>query len=61
MPLQAVVVGLLSQPELRAAVDLGSSRFRMVIARYSHGHLIIIDRLLERLLFNLLVAINMAG
>ena len=61
MPLQAVVVGLLSQPELRAAVDLGSSSFRMIIARYSHGQLIIIDRLLERLLFNLLVAINMAG
>src|ERR1017187_443204 len=30
-----------------AAVDLGSNSFHMVVARYSHGHLVIIDRLRE--------------
>ncbi len=34
-------------PELLAAVDLGSNSFHMVVARYSHGQLIIIDRLRE--------------
>ena len=30
-----------------AAVDLGSNSFHMVVARYSHGQLVIIDRLRE--------------
>ena len=34
-------------PELLAAVDLGSNSFHMVVARYSHGQLVIIDRLRE--------------
>jgi exopolyphosphatase / guanosine-5'-triphosphate,3'-diphosphate pyrophosphatase len=34
-------------PELLAAVDLGSNSFHMVVARYLHGQLIVIDRLRE--------------
>src|ERR1700674_5786589 len=34
-------------PDVLAAVDLGSNSFHMVVARYSHGQLIIIDRLRE--------------
>lgn len=34
-------------PELLAAVDLGSNSFHMVVARYSHGQLVVIDRLRE--------------
>jgi exopolyphosphatase/guanosine-5'-triphosphate,3'-diphosphate pyrophosphatase len=34
-------------PELLAAVDLGSNSFHMVVARYTHGQLTIIDRLRE--------------
>jgi len=34
-------------PEVLAAVDLGSNSFHMVVARHSHGQLIIIDRLRE--------------
>lgn len=34
-------------PDVIAAVDLGSNSFHMVVARYSHGQLIIIDRLRE--------------
>ena len=34
-------------PEVLAAVDLGSNSFHMVVARYSHGQLTIIDRLRE--------------
>ncbi|HEV3286946.1 MAG TPA: exopolyphosphatase, partial [Steroidobacteraceae bacterium] len=34
-------------PQVLAAVDLGSNSFHMVVARYSHGQLIIIDRLRE--------------
>ncbi len=34
-------------PDILAAVDLGSNSFHMVVARYSHGQLIIIDRLRE--------------
>jgi hypothetical protein len=30
-----------------AAIDLGSNSFHMVVARYSHGQLIILDRLRE--------------
>ena len=30
-----------------AAVDLGSNSFHMVVARYTHGQLVIIDRLRE--------------
>ena len=34
-------------PDVFAAVDLGSNSFHMVVARYSHGQLVIIDRLRE--------------
>jgi exopolyphosphatase / guanosine-5'-triphosphate,3'-diphosphate pyrophosphatase len=34
-------------PEIIAAVDLGSNSFHMVVARYSHGQLLIVDRLRE--------------
>ncbi|MCE2714973.1 MAG: hypothetical protein LW820_06870 [Acidibacter sp.] len=36
-----------STPELLAAVDLGSNSFHLVVARYSHGQLVVIDRLRE--------------
>ena len=36
-----------SLPDVLAAVDLGSYSFHMVVARYSHGQLVIIDRLRE--------------
>jgi exopolyphosphatase/guanosine-5'-triphosphate,3'-diphosphate pyrophosphatase len=34
-------------PDILAAVDLGSNSFHMVVARYSHGQLNIVDRLRE--------------
>jgi exopolyphosphatase/guanosine-5'-triphosphate,3'-diphosphate pyrophosphatase len=34
-------------PDVLAAVDLGSNSFHMVVARYSHGQLIVLDRLRE--------------
>ena len=34
-------------PELLAAVDLGSNSFHMVVARYTHGQLVVVDRLRE--------------
>lgn len=34
-------------PEVLAAVDLGSNSFHMVVARYSHGQIFIVDRLRE--------------
>jgi exopolyphosphatase/guanosine-5'-triphosphate,3'-diphosphate pyrophosphatase len=34
-------------PEVLAAVDLGSNSFHLVVARYSHGQLVVIDRLRE--------------
>jgi exopolyphosphatase / guanosine-5'-triphosphate,3'-diphosphate pyrophosphatase len=34
-------------PDVLAAVDLGSNSFHLVVARYSHGQLVIIDRLRE--------------
>ena len=34
-------------PDVLAAVDLGSNSFHMVVARYSHGQLTIMDRLRE--------------
>jgi exopolyphosphatase/guanosine-5'-triphosphate,3'-diphosphate pyrophosphatase len=34
-------------PNVIAAVDLGSNSFHMVVARYSHGQLLILDRLRE--------------
>ena len=34
-------------PELLAAVDLGSNSFHLVVARYTHGQLTVIDRLRE--------------
>ncbi|HTP39973.1 MAG TPA: exopolyphosphatase [Steroidobacteraceae bacterium] len=34
-------------PEVLAAVDLGSNSFHMVVARHSHGQLVVIDRLRE--------------
>ncbi len=36
-----------NRPDVLAAVDLGSNSFHMVVARYSHGQLVIIDRLRE--------------
>src|SRR3982074_32495 len=36
-----------SVPDVLAAVDLGSNSFHMVVARYSHGQLVIIERLRE--------------
>lgn len=36
-----------SIPDVIAAVDLGSNSFHMVVARYSHGQLVIVDRLRE--------------
>src|SRR5690606_28507051 len=34
-------------PEVIAAVDLGSNSFHMVVARFTHGQLVILDRLRE--------------
>src|ERR1035441_231558 len=34
-------------PDVLAAVDLGSNSFHMVVARYSHDQLVILDRLRE--------------
>ena len=34
-------------PELLAAVDLGSNSFHLVVARYTHGQLVVVDRLRE--------------
>jgi exopolyphosphatase/guanosine-5'-triphosphate,3'-diphosphate pyrophosphatase len=34
-------------PDVIAAVDLGSNSFHMIVARYSHGQLTIVDRLRE--------------
>src|SRR5262245_1638076 len=34
-------------PDVLAAVDLGSNSFHMVVARYTHGQLTILDRLRE--------------
>ena len=34
-------------PDVLAAVDLGSNSFHMVVARYDHGQLVILDRLRE--------------
>ncbi len=34
-------------PDVLAAVDLGSNSFHMVVARYAHGQLVVIDRLRE--------------
>ena len=36
-----------TRPDVLAAVDLGSNSFHMVVAKYSHGQLVIIDRLRE--------------
>jgi exopolyphosphatase/guanosine-5'-triphosphate,3'-diphosphate pyrophosphatase len=36
-----------SIPDVLAAVDLGSNSFHMIVARYSHGQLNIVDRLRE--------------
>ncbi len=37
----------LDVPDVLAAVDLGSNSFHMVVARHSHGQLVILDRLRE--------------
>jgi len=37
----------LGVPDVLAAVDLGSNSFHMVVARHSHGQLVILDRLRE--------------
>ena len=34
-------------PDILAAVDLGSNSFHMVVARYTHGQIVIMDRLRE--------------
>lgn len=34
-------------PEVLAAVDLGSNSFHLVVARYTHGQLVVIDRMRE--------------
>ncbi|HEX7416472.1 MAG TPA: hypothetical protein VF315_00335, partial [Steroidobacteraceae bacterium] len=34
-------------PDVLAAVDLGSNSFHLVVARYMHGQLVVIDRLRE--------------
>jgi exopolyphosphatase / guanosine-5'-triphosphate,3'-diphosphate pyrophosphatase len=39
--------GSVAVPDVLAAVDLGSNSFHMVVARYSHGQLVILDRLRE--------------
>src|SRR5208283_6030361 len=39
--------GGLVMPDVLAAVDLGSNSFHLVVARYSHGQLVILDRLRE--------------
>ena len=36
-----------NQPEWVAAVDLGSNSFHLIVARYEHGQLQVIDRLRE--------------
>jgi exopolyphosphatase / guanosine-5'-triphosphate,3'-diphosphate pyrophosphatase len=36
-----------AMPEVLAAVDLGSNSFHLVVARYTHGQLVVIDRLRE--------------
>lgn len=36
-----------SGPEVLAAVDLGSNSFHLVVARYAHGQLTVIDKLRE--------------
>lgn len=39
--------GVRAVPDVLAAVDLGSNSFHLVVARYSHGQLVVIDRLRE--------------
>jgi exopolyphosphatase/guanosine-5'-triphosphate,3'-diphosphate pyrophosphatase len=34
-------------PDVLAAVDLGSNSFHMIVARYNHGQLVVVDRLRE--------------
>jgi exopolyphosphatase / guanosine-5'-triphosphate,3'-diphosphate pyrophosphatase len=34
-------------PDVLAAVDLGSNSFHMIVARYAHGQLVVVDRLRE--------------
>src|SRR5512136_3164 len=34
-------------PDVLAAVDLGSNSFHMIVARYTHGQLVVVDRLRE--------------
>ncbi len=36
-----------AEPEILAAVDLGSNSFHMVVARFDHGQLTVVDRLRE--------------
>jgi exopolyphosphatase/guanosine-5'-triphosphate,3'-diphosphate pyrophosphatase len=36
-----------SLPDVLAAVDLGSNSFHMVVARYTHGQVVLVDRLRE--------------
>jgi exopolyphosphatase/guanosine-5'-triphosphate,3'-diphosphate pyrophosphatase len=39
--------GARTLPDVLAAVDLGSNSFHLVVARYSHGQLVVVDRLRE--------------
>jgi len=39
--------GAKSVPDVLAAVDLGSNSFHMVVARHSHGQLVVLDKLRE--------------
>src|SRR5690606_30021186 len=43
----AALMPRIAIPDVIAAVDLGSNSFHMVVARHSHGQLIILDRLRE--------------
>jgi exopolyphosphatase / guanosine-5'-triphosphate,3'-diphosphate pyrophosphatase len=46
-------------PDVLAAVDLGSNSFHMVVARYSHGQLVTLDRLYE--MFRLAAGLGASG
>ena len=36
------------QPQVFAAVDLGSNSFHMIVARYEQGHMVVLDRIREQ-------------
>ncbi len=47
MALTSTVTQLQAEPEILAAVDLGSNSFHMIIARVTDGQLVVIDKLRE--------------